>query len=707
MNIGSVMFEFHGTTGTLSVDAKKEGEAAGAAAGASFNASMGAKLKTSSGALLGIGIGLELGKQILHGLENAISAGVNAIPSMIAQGSAFALTVDDISDKTGASAETASRFAGTLKYLGINADGLGMSLKTLSGDIVNTEGKFAKLGIQTRDSNGNLLDTITILSNVRGYLSGAADGATKMALAADLLGRSAGDLIDYLNLTDQQAAFLNTMMDNLAVTMGGDAVRGAESLRREQNLLGLAWQGLSNTLMTAVIPALRQFIGGIIEFVAKHGPELRTMLVDITNTVLGFATALVGIEGVTPFQMQLDALGGSTSKVSVSFEQWTQQMGYTIPKIDKATGSTKANTTAIDRQIKSTERAIDTEKRRSDTLVAAIDLQLSQLDLSERQIAVDQRKHDLNEQLNQAQLDLAKAQAPDLTTGKVDAGAVSDAMATIADIQAQQAENERQLGVDAQRDKLKAQRDEIEAKSKARTDELTALKTSLGEQRAAISASGSAGVSDNAKTLAALKAQYAAYLAGQEKDTATSMGSVGDIIAGNAAKGTGLGGAMTKAFADGETAGESFRAFLTDELTPAVKAFFQFFVDIKTKIDEIANSDVWKFLNEPVDLGKIPSPQNISDFLNGGSGVDPNDLNNRKNRASGGPVWAGERFIGNEKRQEFFAPANGTIIPSIGAARGLMADAGGTLLVEHLSLDLGGDRVLDWFDQRLSFKRRV
>ena len=73
----------------------------------------------------------------------------------------------------------------------------------------------------------------------------------------------------------------------------------------------------------------------------------------------------------------------------------------------------------------------------------------------------------------------------------------------------------------------------------------------------------------------------------------------------------------------------------------------------------------------------------------------------------GGPVWAGTTFTGNEKRQEFWAPENGTVIPSIGAARGLLANAGGTLIVEHLSLDLGGSRVLDLIDQRLSYRRRV
>ena len=210
---------------------------------------------------------------MLHGLETAFQDVANVIPGMIAQGEAFALNVQDIAVKSGASDEVASRFAGTLTYLGQSVEGLGMSLKTLSVQIVKNEGQFKSLGIETRDSNGNLLDTITILDNVRSYLSTTGDGAAKLALATHLLGKSAGNLIEFLSLTDEQAAFLNKMLDNLAVTMGGDAVAAAVGLKREENLLGLAWQGLSNTLLTAVVPALRQFIGGIIEFVATHGPR--------------------------------------------------------------------------------------------------------------------------------------------------------------------------------------------------------------------------------------------------------------------------------------------------------------------------------------------------------------------------------------------------------------------------------------------------
>ena len=717
---------------------------------------MSGKLKASTSGIVGAGIGLEIGKQILQGLETAFSTVVNVIPGMINKGQEFALTVHDLSVKTGASAETASRFAGTLQYLGVRTEGLGMSLKTLSQNLVKSEGAMNKLGIATRDANKMPLDTITILDNLRHYLSQTADGYTKLGLAGKELGRSAGNLIEYFNLTDEQAAFLNNMLDNLAVTMGGDAVQASEGLRREENLLGLAWQGLSETLAQAVVPALRQVIGGIIEFVSTHGPQLRQMLADITNSVLGFATALLGVENVTPFQMQMDALGGSTSKTALSFEQWTQQMGYTIPKVTAATGATKAGTAAIDKQVAALT-ALDkqqdrTYKRGLDALNAQLDAQLKLFDAQDQKISRAQRDLDLQrglrdaqEALDRAQLEASKATDPaaqlDAARSVRDAEeSLAQARQAIADESRTRAEEDRKGQIEAVKtyladvDKLVSDADNRQANLTAlqgrekglkaagpaapgsdRAIELqavlaaeqrirdamanTAKQSALAKAKEEAQAVGNVQVDENAKALAKMNKQYQTSRDQQKIAHDIWVSSLAHSLLGDPKTGTGLGGAMSSAFAQGQKAGEAFQTFLVDRLVPAVQGLF----DLLTKVGGMfaADAAALDWLTHPNITTEGVWGPDIANMIKRLFPAYPDTVPG--NRASGGPVAANVPYIVNEhtSRSEFFmADVPGRILT--GAPTFVGESFGGQPAI--IRLEIGGRPLLDYVDQNLAYR---
>jgi hypothetical protein len=810
-------------TGKFEAEAAKEGEKTGA----SMGATMSAKVQTSLSKVAAAGIGLEIGKQMLHGLESAFSAVANVIPDMLSGGQAFALNVHDIAVKTGASAEATSRFAGTLKYLGINTEGLGMSLKTLSQNLVKNEGAMNKLGIATRDANKMPLDTITILDNLRHYLSQTADGYTKLGLAGKELGRSAGNLIEYFNLTDEQAAWLNRTLDALGVTMGGDAVAASEGLRREENLLGLAWQGLSETLAQAVVPALRQVIGGIIEFVSKHGPELRQMLADITNSVLGFATALLGVEGVTPFQMQLDALGGSVKNVTLSKKQWAQQNNLTWPTIDKTAEAVKAATTAIDNQIKSIDKqssalsALEKQQDRTyqrglDALNAQLDAQGKLLDAGDQKIARAQRDIDLakglrdaQEALDRAQLDATEAQSkaandPSLSpTAKAQAaidaarsvrdaeeslaqarqaiadeartrgeedrkGQITDVKAYLADIDklVQDADNRkanlaslvgREKGLKAAGPAAPGSDAALELQgvlagekrirqamaNVTKIDALTAKKEQLSAEASAQSSADSASITANKKKLAQLTVDYKTYLADQLAGFKGHTEGIAALVTGDPKAGTGLGGAITKAFADGQAAGETFRAWIEGPLTTAVTAL----VDGISKIVP-AMGGIVKWITEnkgTVELALIlvgASTGNIAAIgaalaMSGASLNDPNSFSpiedalgwTKKPQKVGPPApeHPGYHYVTDSTGTGYWAKdstapahASGGFIPPLtwgmtgergpepvfGGATGVTVfpnvSLGGQPVI--VRLEIGGRPLLDYVDQNLAYR---
>jgi hypothetical protein len=784
-------------TGAFESEAAKAGDSAGSTMGAS----MSAKIKTSLSNLIGAGIGLEIGKQVVHGFETAVSDIANVLPGMFQSGQAFALNIEDITKKTGASAETASRFAGTLTYLGQSTEGLGQMLKTLSVQVVSNEAQFTKLGIVTRDGNGNLLDSITILNNLRSYLSTAGDGATKLALATHLLGRSAGNLIEYLDLTDAQAAKLNETMDALGVTISEKAVTSAEGAARESNLLSLAWQGFSNVLMTEVAPTVRQVLGAAFQFIVDHGAEVRQTLIDITNAALGLITGLLGIEGVTPFQTQLDALSGSASNVTLSFDEWAQQMGYTVPKITAATGATKTNTTAIDAQIASL-KVLDTQQAKTYTdglagLNAQLDAQGKLMDAQDQAVQRAETAANLQRSLRDATEALAKAQldaqtalataASDATLSpqakaqaQIDAAntvrsaeeALSQARQAIADNARTMTEQDRKAQIQSVKDELtaidkivsdagvaggssKTALADLEKRRKAlatggapatgsdsaielqavlaaekrirQQDANTTKQDALDAAKAQASAAGAVQTSANAATLATLKAQYAAYLAQQKADTATHILSVEEIISGNPKSGTGLGGAFTKSFADGQAAGEEFRSWLENKLLPSVSGVVGAVSAIGSAISDIHISATAQTAIGIAVMGFGATSGNLGLIVAGAgmAGLNIGNVGTEYYKSIGvaappslfsgqGPFASNPGIVPAHAAGGFIPPLTWGMTGERGPEPVYGGSTGATVLPNSaldgqpaiIRLEIGGRPLLDYVDQGLAYRRR-
>jgi hypothetical protein len=778
IHIGDVFMALLLDSSDFQAEAAKEGAKAGDSAGAAMSEGIKGRLGDLLKGGVFLGVGIEIGRLMLKGLETAVGDIINIIPSMIRKGEDFGLTVEDISKKTGAGAEAVSRFVGTLTYLGTTTDGLGQMLKTLSVQVVNNEGEFDKLGIKVRTSaNGPLLDTLTILDNIRSYMSKTGNATTNLALATTLLGRSAGSLIQYLNLTDAQAAALNATMDALGVTMSEKAVSDIESATRESSLLGLAWQGLSNVLIAEVVPTLRQILGGAFQFVVDHGAQVRQTLVDITNAALGLMSGLLGMGGVTPFQAQLDGLAGSSDNATLSFEQWAQANALTIPVIDKAAEATKAAsaantaaTKAIETQTKALaelDRAQEkTYQTRLKSIKSLLDERMATLNAAEAARSLAQQQHDLNEQLNQAQIDLAEAQAG--KDGKVDAKAVSAAMAKVADIRNQQAELAHQTAVNAQKADIQSVKDYVDAIDQLVSDStdktatladlkkregaltaggkpaagsdaalelqavlaaetrvkqqaantanqqaLDAKKAELAAEASAASSADSASVVANKKRLATLQAAYKAYLAEQAKSTTSWLVATHDQILGDPKAGTGLGGAFSKAFSDGQSAGEAFRTWIDTQLLPSLRSILDVMSKIATALGDqgltmaggaavgakigglpgfVAGAGIGGIIAAKPGTQLTDPGGPLQGLLQLYDSVFGTHYSTTGTRERGGPAQRGVPLIVGEKRPEVFVPdENGRIVPSLAAMQGSMA--GGTTI--HTHIDLDGREVAD------------
>ncbi len=365
------------------------------------------------------GIGQGIGQRFAGVAFDAINAVTSAFTQAIPNALAYARSIDEISDATGASAEQSSILAGTLNLLGIPTEGLATTFRTLSSEITTNEKKFAALGIQVRGQNGQLLDTVTVLDNARSRFSQMGDGATKTALAVDLFGRSALSLIDYLNLSDEAAAGAASELERMGLVLNQDTVTAAEDADRSYALLGLSVKGNQVQLANQLLPAIINIINAIRNLVIENREGLIRVLATVTATFAGFISGVLGANNaISGFISSLRASTAATNLSRAGLEaliaqKKAERIAYqnSGSAASSSAGSTQKATDAINRQItrlraqrNALRDVISEQARQAEAQFTAL---LSGMDAAERSYQVDQRRADLADRLAQSEKEAA------------------------------------------------------------------------------------------------------------------------------------------------------------------------------------------------------------------------------------------------------------------------------------------------------------
>lgn len=186
-------------------------------------------LKKIKGVMATVGIGV------------GVAAAVKGINNLIKSTAEYTDRIDKQSQKIGMSKRGYQEWDFILSDLGADVDGLQLGLKTLSSamDEANRGNKeygemFKRLGVDIKDTNGNLKDQETIFNEVFDALAGMESQTERTAIASRLLGRSSTELAPALNagadeiqnLRDR-AYELNTVLDDTTIAIGvnfGDQV---------------------------------------------------------------------------------------------------------------------------------------------------------------------------------------------------------------------------------------------------------------------------------------------------------------------------------------------------------------------------------------------------------------------------------------------------------------------------------------------------
>lgn len=778
MKLGDVTFvlkgdptEWKGTLSAVESDAKGVGGRISQTLKEAFSPANMAKGFAQG---LGIGVGLEVWQKLGEGIRSV----ADAIPSLIERGQQYALTVEEMTKRTGASAEASSKLVSTLTFLGIPTDGLGQKLSMMARQVLASEQTFKDLGIATRDANGEFLDGVAILDNVRQRYQSLGSGIEKAALAQVLLSRGGGSLLEYLNLSNAQVAMLEAAWTRLGLVLDEAGVQRAEDVERETNLLKLAMTALGQRLFQDVAPAIISVTQAFIELVDKYGPQIEAFFRNAVTWVSGLIEGLTGID-----------MSGIKSFVT-NFNTLKDSIGSATDAQKKQTTATGNQTAAIDRQIQKLtdlDRAQERTYRRGIALLTAeLDAQLRLLDAQDRARADAETDARNAEALKQAQMGMVQAQArlaQARASGSEDAGAaeiaLAEAMQRVREVQRQIADEAIRRQEQTRRDQIQSVKDFISEIDRLVSDAtgspafakqdlatLEARRKALLAQGAKTAAKGSdlnieyraveAGIAriqqiiKNGTSRAALDAQKSAAAVGkaitdvnnQITKTATIAARTLHQIAPEVDRaGKSVSGGMVSAFESGKQAADRLRQSLQlvldvlvgrdgkggiigaiATLAGMIGRVLPFFTVLGEIIRGMSpglrlteqldkNNPLSPYLTQRTPTAPTVTMTDSATGTNTTGYVVTSGSTRLQGKASGGPIFGGTPYLVGERGPELFVPRmSGSIVPNAGLGSifgqqvAAAAGMGGSPAI--VRIEVGGNRLFDYIDRNLAYRRR-
>jgi hypothetical protein len=312
--------------------------------------------------------------------------------------------VSDISQRTGIAIKDIAGLQMWFQKGGTEAGAFEGAMIKLSKKIADGGKEFDRLGIKTRDANGNLRTNVDVLRDSADAFAAMQDGTAKTALAVELFGKSGAELIPLLNEGSEGLREMNEMAEKLGLTFDEKTVNAAGDFNDTLDLMGAASQGVARQVAAQLLPTLNSLTGSMLQFITT-GDKVRGaadvigtgfkliytagMLITQVFNVAGKTIGMLGAQLVALFQLefkqamnighawQADMKDVFTSTAKTIGDVWTGAGGEVVQALVTSTnaGTVAANTTSKD------------AKRQADAYQGLIDAIQGKISESDREAA--------------------------------------------------------------------------------------------------------------------------------------------------------------------------------------------------------------------------------------------------------------------------------------------------------------------------------
>lgn len=173
----------------------------------------------------------------------------------------YGSAVNDMSQKLGISAEAYQKWDYVLGQSGVNIESFQMGMKTLSNAAVDGSDAFGKLGISLADAQS--MSTEDLFETTITQLAGMEAGTERTALASDLFGRSATELLPILNMGADGIEEMKKQAEDYGLIMSDEAIKASDDFGDSVSLMQQTLTGMKNRMMSEFLPSLTQVTDGL------------------------------------------------------------------------------------------------------------------------------------------------------------------------------------------------------------------------------------------------------------------------------------------------------------------------------------------------------------------------------------------------------------------------------------------------------------
>ena len=233
----------------------------------------------------------------------------------------------------GLSVEQYTRLGHAANLSGVSMGGMQTAVQKMAQAMVDTPALFEDLGIAVRDADGNLRGTDAVLLDFADAIAALPDGAEKIDLMRDALGRSGTDMIPMLN--GGRAALVEMMAeaDRLNLTIGTDTARAAELFNDNITRMTGQMGGLTNQITQALAPVLAEISTIVVDLAQRFGeldPQTRKFIATLGvglavggPILLGLGLLVTGVKLlISPFALAVAGAAALATAGVAIYQNW-------------------------------------------------------------------------------------------------------------------------------------------------------------------------------------------------------------------------------------------------------------------------------------------------------------------------------------------------------------------------------------------------
>src|SRR3990167_7577881 len=198
-----------------------------------------------------IGVVTSWGKQVIHQVRATAE---------------YSQSLRNLSITTGLSTQRLQEFQSTARQLNIDSGSLTMAFRTLNrqmfqaGEVsLEATKAFNRLGISVTDSTGNLRNAEQVFDEATNVLRQMSNPTERNALALQLFGRNAQQLLPYISATNEETAEMKKVMEDTGVIIDEVGQQKLRALNTAMDGSTEATKGFWNILSVQLAPAFTVF----------------------------------------------------------------------------------------------------------------------------------------------------------------------------------------------------------------------------------------------------------------------------------------------------------------------------------------------------------------------------------------------------------------------------------------------------------------